>query len=72
MYVKLKVHADARESRIVRKSPDAFEAWVKAPAERGLANFEALGLVAGELGVQQKRLRLIKGATCPAKIIEVL
>jgi len=68
--VKLKVHADSRREKLERKGPDAFEAHVKAPAERGLANASALRLLAGALGLEAKQLRIIKGAHSPAKIIQ--
>lgn len=54
----------------MQKAPDAFEIWVKAPAERGEANRAVAALVARELGLEAKKLRLIKGATSPAKIFE--
>jgi len=72
MYIKVKVHAGEEKNLVKTKAPDAFEIWVKAPAERGLAN-EAVRVLLGEqLGVEAKKLRLIKGATSPAKIFEVL
>ncbi len=70
--LKLKVHAASREERLWRKGPDAYEAWVKAPAERGLANAAALSLLSAALGVSVGRLRLIKGARQPAKIVRLL
>ena len=70
MYIKVKVHADEKKDIIVQKAPDAFEVWVKAPAERGEANRAVTALVARELGIEAKKLRLIKGATSPAKIFE--
>ncbi|MDE2141888.1 MAG: DUF167 domain-containing protein [Elusimicrobia bacterium] len=69
---KVKVHPDARENRLFRKGPDAFEAWVRAPAERGLANAAVLSLLAVELELPAKRLRVIKGAQSPSKIVSVL
>jgi len=72
MFYKLKVHPDSRAEKIVRKGPDAFELWVKAPAERGLANAAALRLLAAEIKAEPKRLILIKGAHSPAKIIKVI
>ena len=69
---KIKVHPDAKENRLARKGPDAFEAWVRAPAERGLANAAVLSLLAGELGLPAKRLRVIKGAQSPSKIVSIL
>lgn len=72
MYCKVKVHAGARENRLLEKAPDTFEAWVKAEAERGQANAAVLALLARHLGVEAKRLRIIKGATSPSKIVTLL
>jgi uncharacterized protein YggU (UPF0235/DUF167 family) len=72
MYVKVKVYAGARKNAAVRKSADAFDIWVKAPAERGLANKAVKDVLAGELKTEAKRLRLVKGALSPAKIFEII
>lgn len=71
-YFKLKVHAGARENRLVAKAPDAFEVWVKAPAERGQANAAVLAILAAHLGLPAARLRIIKGSTSPSKIVTLL
>lgn len=71
MLIKLKVHADSRKNEVVRRAADSFEVWVKAEPREGAANRAALDLLARELGVAAARLRLIKGATSPAKIVEV-
>lgn len=71
MYIKVKVHAGEKKNLLKEKSPDAFEVWVKAPAERGLANEAVRALLAEHLGVEAKKLRLIKGTTSPAKIYEI-
>lgn len=68
-FIRVKVHAGAREDRIRAKGADAFEVWVRAPAERGRANASVLALVAGALGTEAKRLRIVKGATSPSKIL---
>lgn len=70
--IRLKVHPGAREERLERKAASAYEAWVRPPAERGRANAAALALLARGLGVEAKRLRLVKGATSPSKIVEIL
>jgi uncharacterized protein YggU (UPF0235/DUF167 family) len=69
---RVKVHPDSRENRIEEKGPTAYEAWVKAEAERGQANAAVLALLAVRLGVAAKRLRIIKGATSPSKIVALL
>ncbi len=65
MLIKLKVHPDSKQSSIVKKADDAYEVWVKAPAERGLANSAALQALAKALNQDAKRLHIIKGATSP-------
>lgn len=70
--IRLKVHPDSRRERLERLGPDAYELWVKAPAERGLANAAALALLARELGCPAKSLFLVKGATSPSKIVRRL
>jgi hypothetical protein len=72
MFYKLKVHPDAKENRLIKKGPDSFELWVKAPAERGRANTAAIELLAAVIGTDPKRILLIKGARSPAKIVKVI
>ncbi|MDD6173455.1 MAG: DUF167 domain-containing protein [Elusimicrobiaceae bacterium] len=72
MYIKVKVHAGEKKNLVKIKSSDTFEIWVKAPAERGLANEAVRSLLGEHLGVEAKKLRLIKGATSPSKIFELL
>ena len=67
-YLKVKVHADEKKEKLVQKSADTFEVWVKAPAERGLANSAVRAALAAHLGQAENKLSLIKGATSPAKI----
>ena len=68
VYIKVKVHAGEKKNDLKQKSQDAFEIWVKAPAEQGRANEAVRTLLAQSLGVAENKLSLIKGATSPAKI----
>ena len=67
-YLKVKVHADEKKNKLVQKSADSFEIWVKAPAEQGRANEAVRALLAAHLQLPENKLSLIKGATSPAKI----
>jgi len=67
-YIKVKVHADEKHNKLVKKSADTYEIWVKAPAERGRANLAVRTLLAEELGIAENKLSLIKGMTTPSKI----
>lgn len=71
-YIKLRVHPDSRRASVVKKADDAYEIHVRAPAERGLANAEALGWLARALNCPANRLRLVKGGTSPHKIVQRL
>ncbi|MDR0953416.1 MAG: DUF167 family protein [Elusimicrobiota bacterium] len=72
MYIKVKVHAGQKKNLLKQTRQDtsgpSFEIWVKSPAERGLANDAIRDMLAAELKIEPKKLRLIKGATSPAKI----
>lgn len=70
-YIKIRVHADSKENRLIAKNTDHYEIWVKAPPERGLANAAVLSLLAQHLGVPIGVLRIIKGAHSPAKIVSI-
>lgn len=72
MFIKLKVHPDSRRDKVFKKAPDAYEIWTKSPAERGLANASAIRQLSVEIGVDAKRILLIKGATSPSKIVKVI
>ena len=72
MFIKLRVHPDSKRDKVVKKAPDTYEIWTKARPERGLANNAALRMLALDLGVDMKKILLIKGARSPAKIVKVL
>lgn len=72
MLVKLKVHPDSKHSSIIKKAEDAYEVWVTAPAERGLANKAASQPLAKALKQNPGRFHIIKGAAFQNKIVKVL
>jgi uncharacterized protein YggU (UPF0235/DUF167 family) len=69
---RVKAHPGARKDELLEKAPGVYEAWVRAPAEQGRANAAVLALLAARLGIPAKRLRIIKGATTPSKIVQLL
>jgi len=72
MFIKLRVHPGERRDKLLKKSADAYEIWTKAPPERGLANLSAIRQLSLVLGVDARRILLIKGATSPAKIVKII
>ena len=67
-HLKVKVHAEEKKNKLLQKTPDTFEIWVKAPAQQGRANEAVRAVLAEHLGVPENKLSLVKGATSPAKI----
>lgn len=72
MLVKLKVHPDSKENKIIQKGGDCFEVWVRAPAERGLANKAALQILGRQMKMPPGKLSLVKGAHSRSKIVRAL
>ena len=71
MLIKVRVKAGARNERIA-KVADRFDVSVREKAEGGMANARVLALVARELDVPAKKLRIVKGHRSPSKTLEVL
>ena len=67
-YIKVKVHAGEKRNKLVEKTADTYEIWVKAPAEQGRANEAVRAVLAEYLQLPENKLSLIKGATSPAKL----
>ncbi len=69
---RVKVHAGDKHDRLVSVSATAFAAWVRAKPEQGRANQSMLALLGRRLGVNPKRLRIIKGSKRTNKIVALL
>jgi len=71
MLIKVKVFPKSREEKIVEKSKDSFEVWVKEEPERGLANKAVIRILASYFGVAESKIKLIKGFKKRNKIFEI-
>ncbi len=71
MYIKVKVFPDQKKESFVEIGDLRFEARVRAPAERNLANREVMGLVARHFGVPMGKVRIVSGHHSPSKILAV-
>ena len=69
---RVKAHAGDKYDLLVSVRADAFAVWVRAKPEQGRANQAVLALLARHLGVNPKRLRVIRGSTSPNKIVALL
>lgn len=66
----VRVTPGAREESVVL-TPDAVLVKVRVPADKGAANQAVLELVARALGLAPSRVRLLRGATSRAKVLQV-
>jgi len=71
MLIKLRVHPEAKKDAVERRAADHYDVWTRQPPERGRANAAVLALMGKALGIPAGRIRLVKGAQSPSKIIEV-
>jgi uncharacterized protein YggU (UPF0235/DUF167 family) len=71
MYIRVRVTAGARKERVVREDADTFYITVKEPAERNLANGRIKEILASELKVPPRSVRLLTGHHSSSKLYVV-
>lgn len=69
--VAVKVVPGASRSRLAGLLGDALKVQVAAPPERGAANAAVRALLADRLGVAERQVTLVRGATQPRKVWRV-
>lgn len=72
MLIKVKVHTKSKKSRVVKKSQDSFEVFVRAEPIEGRANDELIWLIANHFAVTPEKVRIKRGGKSQNKILEVL
>lgn len=68
-YIKVKVHPDSKENKIVQKKEDTFELWTKSPAENNSANISVVRMIADKLSISPEKISIVKGYHSPSKIL---
>jgi len=71
MYISVRVVAGAKQEKVEALPKGRLKVWVKAPAERNLANHRVRELVAQHLKLPLAQVRLLSGHTSPSKIFSV-
>lgn len=71
MYVKVIVTPSSKKESCEKKSEDTFKICVKEPAQRNLANKRIMEIVANELIVEVKKVKIISGHHSRKKILSV-
>jgi uncharacterized protein (TIGR00251 family) len=69
--LRLKVTPSASRDAVVGWQGDVLRVHVRAPAQRGKANDAVLRLLADALGVERRRLCIVRGETSRQKVVSV-
>jgi uncharacterized protein (TIGR00251 family) len=69
--INLRVTPSASRDAVMGWRGDVLRLRVAAPAQRGKANDAVLRLLAAALGIERRRLRIIRGETSRQKVVSV-
>ena len=72
MLLKVKVHPSSKRDKVIQKSLDSFEIFVRADPIDGKANEAVLISLSEFLNVSRSRIRLIRGSMSRNKTVELL
>ena len=72
MYVKVRVYPGNKKEILTNVGENRFEARVKEPAERNLANNRVRELIASEYGVSDKQVRIVTGHHSSVKVLDII
>ena len=71
MLIKVKANVSSKEDKVIKKSEDNFEVFVKVDAQRNVANKRIIELLAEYFNLPQHRVRMIKGFKESNKIFNI-
>jgi len=70
--INIKVITRAKKEELQKLSEDSYRIKVSSPPKKGKANKRIIEILAKELGVKKRGIKIISGETTNRKIIEVL
>ena len=71
MLIKVRAFPEARENKVIEKTKDSFDVFVKAKAVKGLANIAIKQALANYFKISESKLRLVRGFKQGNKIFEI-
>ena len=71
MYIKVRVFPESKKEKFLKINEDHFEAYVKEPAVRNLANKRVTELVSAHFAVPLGKVRLVSGHRSRSKIFRI-
>ncbi len=72
MYIRVHAHPGERREKVEKIKDNEYRISVREEAERGEANDRIKIILAKELGVEMKSLRLKTGRNSPSKLFELI
>lgn len=71
MYIRVEVYPGTKKERVSEVGENRLEIWVKAPAERNLANQRAREILADKYQKSLAKVRIVSGHHSPRKIFSI-
>ncbi len=72
MLIKVKAFPNSKREKIIKKSDNSFEVWVKEKPIKGQANKAIASALFLYFNIPREKIRLIKGFREKNKIFEIL
>ena len=70
MLIKVKTYPQSKKEKVVKKTDDSFEIFVKEKPEQGRVNQKLQKILAKHFGLAEKSVKLIKGHKQKNKIFK--
>lgn len=71
MLIKAKAILSSNKEKIIQKSEDSFDVYIKTKPIQGLANLAIISLLSQHFQIQEKNIKIIKGFKSRNKIIKL-
>jgi uncharacterized protein YggU (UPF0235/DUF167 family) len=71
MLIKVRAFPQAGENRVIEKTKDSFDVFVKAKPVKGLANIAIKQVLADYFKISESKLRLVRGFKQGTKVFEI-
>ncbi len=71
MLIKVKAFPKAKKNKVIKKTKDSFDVFVKEKPVKGLANIAIKQTLADYFKISESKLRLVRGFKQNNKIFEI-
>lgn len=71
MYIRVHAVPGARKEHVTREGEGVYTIAIKEQAERNMANMRIREILAAELGVPAKEVKILTGHRSPSKVLVV-